>query len=1257
MHLIKISNKMKIRLQRKINKNKKTVGLETIYHSGLFCREWYLKTNPDVAKSNEDPLEHYYFNGISEGRTPSYLFDPTWYLNQNEDVKSSNINPLEHYIKYGEKEGRKPSAYFDPIYYKIKYNLSDDQSPLKHYYNNASSQNLNPLPEFDAKYYRDVNEDIRNANIDPYSHFIFQGVFEGRAPNPNFDIVWYVENNLDGKKDVHAFYHYLTEGKHKNLSTKASKLSFTSNINSPYDNNQNEVDNFLCAGSNFENIQHGHRNFSPDVKIIAYYLPQFHPFKENNEWWGTGFTEWTNVTRGRSRFKGHYQPHLPRDLGFYDLRLKETLVHQAEMARNAGLEGFCFYHYWFNGKRLMDGPVNMLLENEDIELPFCIMWANENWSRRWDGLDQDILIAQDYHDEDDEIFIEDLARHFSDSRYIRIDGKPLFFIYRPSIVPKAKAKFAKWRNILKTKYNIEIIFYMVQAFGDHDPRPYGLDGAIEFPPHKVAADLPSVAQSQGLLDPNFTGHYPSYDAMVERSLEDCNFDYDVIKAVTPMWDNEARKPGRGMGFVGATPQKYEQWLSSVISFAKKNPIQETHKFVAINAWNEWAEGAHLEPDQYWGSAYLNATHRAAYSIKSLQGKYPVLLIGHDAYKHGAQLLTLNIFKTLREQFGCDARLIILGEGPLIEEYEKIGPTYVCYNNFSDFKDIIKQIKDESGVCRAICNTAVTGKAVSILHEQGYEFISLIHELENLIKEYHLEYAVKDIASHAKKILFAAKVVQDSFTKIAEKVESEKMVINPQGIYQHVVYDKHAYKAIREELNIPQHSKLVVNVGFADLRKGFDLFINTAKILVQKDPQIHFLWIGDIEGTLKHWLKTDIESDLLKGHVHNVSFTDKITEYLSAADLFAITSREDPFPSVVMEALAVGIPVVGFENGGGFTELLVNPINGAVVPMANLNSMADEILSQIKLDTNIKRNKRSKLALETFKWDEYVFSLLQHLDPKLKKVTVSIPNYNYEKYISERLTSVFYQYYPIFEILVLDDNSSDNSLNIIDSVASTHNRKIQVIKNTVNSGSVFKQWKKGADLSRGEYLWIAEADDLADANFLSTVFSEDIGFDLAYADSKQIDENDNHLADDYRYYYDEAMLELLNTPNVYSGKHIIEKCLSVKNQIMNVSAVVFKTSALNNCLKEHFDKIHSYKVAGDWYIYVRLLSKPGAKGKIISQNLNIHRRHNNSVTRKNYNVQLDEIKSLHALTSSLSKTIDTKYQETYLAEVKCTLTAK
>lgn len=198
-------------------------------------------------------------------------------------------------------------------------------------------------------------------------------------------------------------------------------------------------------------------------RVIAIHLPQFHPFLENDEWWGKGFTEWTNVTKAKPRFLGHYQPHLPSDTGFYDLRLPEAREMQANMAREYGIYGFCYYHYWFNGKRLMDRPVKEILASGQPDFPFMLCWANENWSRNWDGKFRNILIEQHYSEEDDIEHMRYLcSKVFQDTRYIRIDGKPVFAIYRSNFFPNMKHTIDVWRKVAKEEYGIELYLIRVE---------------------------------------------------------------------------------------------------------------------------------------------------------------------------------------------------------------------------------------------------------------------------------------------------------------------------------------------------------------------------------------------------------------------------------------------------------------------------------------------------------------------------------------------------------------------------------------------------------------------------------------------------------------------------------------------------------------------------------------------------------------------------------------------------------------------------
>lgn len=339
------------------------------------------------------------------------------------------------------------------------------------------------------------------------------------------------------------------------------------------------------------------------VKTIAFYLPQFHPIPENDRWWGKGFTEWTNVTKAQSQFLGHYQPHLPGELGFYDLRLPEIMHQQIELAHQYGISGFCFHYYWFGGKRLLELPINNFLADTSMTIDFCFCWANENWSRRWDGSENDILMAQNHSPEDDIAFIDALLPAFSDPRYIRVNDKPLLIVYRANILPDAKATAARWRQRAQEKGFSGLYLVAARTFDVFDPRPFNFDAAVEFPPHQVR--VKPITRKLKIINPDFRGHVFNYSQVAETYGLRTESEFVNFKTVMPSWDNEARKPGTGNIFTGASPELYAQWLSDAAKTTLQNNPDE--RLLFINAWNEWAEGAHLEPDRKYGYAFLQAT--------------------------------------------------------------------------------------------------------------------------------------------------------------------------------------------------------------------------------------------------------------------------------------------------------------------------------------------------------------------------------------------------------------------------------------------------------------------------------------------------------------------------------------------------------------------------------------------------------------------------------------------------------------------------
>ena len=343
-----------------------------------------------------------------------------------------------------------------------------------------------------------------------------------------------------------------------------------------------------------------------DVRVIAFYLPQFHPIPENDRWWGEGFTEWTNVRRARPNFVGHYQPHVPGELGYYDLRDADVGERQAALARRYGIHGFCYYYYWFNGKRLLERPLDKMLSSGRPDFPFCVCWANENWTRRWDGLDNEILIAQHYSHDDSRAFIRSLFPLFRDPRYIRVDGAPLLVIYKGPLISELAATLAMWRNECRAAGLGEIHLVAATTSPLKNLRSQGFDAAVEFPPHGHMTE--PVIKSMTVTNPRFEGAIFNLHNYVAQLLT-TPLEFPLYRTLMPGWDNTPRRQDHGSIFVGSSPEIFQYWLEQTVRQTRlRHPPGE--RLIFINAWNEWGEGCHLEPDRRFGRGFLEAVEAA-----------------------------------------------------------------------------------------------------------------------------------------------------------------------------------------------------------------------------------------------------------------------------------------------------------------------------------------------------------------------------------------------------------------------------------------------------------------------------------------------------------------------------------------------------------------------------------------------------------------------------------------------------------------------
>lgn len=406
-----------------------------------------------------------------------------------------------------------------------------------------------------------------------------------------------------------------TKNKIRDLFPRNKDLSDdTKTITLEFDNKSNitqyvqDVINLPVRKSEFYKDFQEHEQTQRKAFVIAYYLTQFHPTQKNNLWWGKGNTEWTNVTKSVPQFAGHLQPKLPSELGFYDLRLKENIMEQINIAKNYGVGAFCFYYYWFNGERALETPLNIFLNNSDLDIAFSICWCNEDWTKRYSGISNEILLSVGTSEDSYNRFIDDAIECFKDSRYLTIDNKYVLSIYRPSQIPNGNI-LNNWRQRVKEKLGKDLyIIASLEAGIDIDWVKHGFDAMSQFQPASIYNSLKNINDSIDFVRPDFSGNVYDYKTIVEEKLYIKTLKGITYPAVMPSWDNTARRNNKGNIFINSNPELYGRWLCDAIDYVNKKGLPGS--LVFINAWNEWGEGAYLEPDRDYGYAYLEATFEA-----------------------------------------------------------------------------------------------------------------------------------------------------------------------------------------------------------------------------------------------------------------------------------------------------------------------------------------------------------------------------------------------------------------------------------------------------------------------------------------------------------------------------------------------------------------------------------------------------------------------------------------------------------------------
>ena len=600
-----------------------TKGRETFFSDGYKC------LYPEYDRHGMTPWQHYVLKGRRKGyddgnHPPATFFFPEGYLAEYPDVWASGENPWHHYVTKGKAAGRDnglhptEKQFFPEGYLKMYPDAAKSSiDPWRHYVlygiPNGRDNGLHPgAQQFFPEGYLEMYPDAANADADPWHHYVLYGAAEGRDNglhpdetffSPEGYLVMYPDAE---KSSVDPWHHYVLYGKPAGRTRKraAGPVSYTEWV---YDLNSNRKHFVDDDGVPFERTD-------ADPKIFAYYLPQFHAIPLNDRNYGKGFTEWTNVARSTPLFLGHYQPRIPYDVGFYSLDHVETLERQAALARQYGIYGFCFYYYWFGGTKVLEKPLRLFLES-DIDLKFHLMWANENWSKLWDGGNKELILEQKLELSMAEAFYKDLQPYIRDCRYEKIGNRPVLAVYRPSLFSENlfRAFLKRLDSLAKDDGFSGFYFLGTNGFSFREPEKYGLEGIIEFPPHDMW-DIEQVRDvewfnlktSIRLLDMHKWIGNKSYLAESR---------YKVFKCCFPHWDSSPRKAYSGACAFIMQDGDFYSWLRGIISWTRKNHSTD-EQYVYINAWNEWGEGAYLEPDTRYGYADLRNVRQALEDSRS-----------------------------------------------------------------------------------------------------------------------------------------------------------------------------------------------------------------------------------------------------------------------------------------------------------------------------------------------------------------------------------------------------------------------------------------------------------------------------------------------------------------------------------------------------------------------------------------------------------------------------------------------------------------
>lgn len=553
--------------------------------TGIFDDQYYSLYNPDVAAPDGDLLTHYLQRGEQEGRRPNPFFDPEWYRLQSPRMPLGG-NLLAHCLTVGDEQGLQPMVGLDPAHVRAQFPKRREPALLLFARARGSGRTVNPNRLFDYGWYLGQYPEVALGELDPYQHFVLFGADEGRLPSQGFD--WaqlrarheLTGGNAEAWRQLMLRWHELGRGRVE-AAKPVAQLQAT------------------IAASHARAATHETPG-APIARrqgcdVYAVYSPEFHAAPENEMWWGEGHSAWHRVIERTPAFPGHFQPHVPAALGFYDQDDPAVLPRQIALAGGAGIAGFAWRYYNFGGRALFQRPLERFLADPALDMGFFLTWMNGEWSRAGRGGARETLMRQRYTPDFPEELAEELARHVRDVRYRRLAGRPLFVIDRPADLPEAPGWIARLRAACVERGFAPQLFQTMRADSPH-PSSLGLDGGLALEPQLSAATAPAAEPKAGFARP-MPARVIGYDALAAAAAAAPAPDHPVVRGCAPGWDDGE------IVLTGATPAAFERWLRALVTAAGDRGL------VCVNGWNLWREGAHLEPDRHHGHAWLNAVRR------------------------------------------------------------------------------------------------------------------------------------------------------------------------------------------------------------------------------------------------------------------------------------------------------------------------------------------------------------------------------------------------------------------------------------------------------------------------------------------------------------------------------------------------------------------------------------------------------------------------------------------------------------------------